>query len=89
MTPEMLGRVVSQATRDAIDRNIDAIAQKVSSVCSDAAMGAAVLAGIQISVDLSVQLILRALETADVIGLPPDDTPIIWVLNGDKENGKD
>ncbi len=77
MTSEMLGRIAAQDVQDAMEKNQEAIAKRLSMVCSDGEIAAAVVAGMQMSAELSVQIIIRALEEAGVIGLPPDGTPVI------------
>ena len=78
-TKEMLGKISSQVALEALEKNQRAVVQKLSSVCCDAEIASALLVCMQISIDLSVQIITRALETVGVIGLPEDDEPIIWM----------
>ena len=79
MTKEMLGRISGQAAMEALEKNREAIVQKLSSVCCDAEIASALLVCMQISIDLSVQIITRALETAGVMELRKDGSPIIWL----------
>lgn len=79
MTGEMLGRMVEREVLDVLKDNSHIIAQKMCQVCKDEETVSAVAVGMKFSIELSVQIIIRALENAGVIGLPPDDTPILWV----------
>ena len=51
MTSEMLGRIAAQDVQDAMEKNQEAIAKRLSMVCSDGEIAAAVVAGMQISAD--------------------------------------
>ena len=79
MTKEMLGRISGQVAMEALEKNQKVIVQKMASVCCDAEIAAAIFVCMKISIDLSVHIITRALETAGVIELPEDDEPIIWL----------
>lgn len=73
----MLGRIAAQDVQCAMEANQEAIAKRLATVCSDGEIAAAVVAGMMMSAELSVQIVIKALEDAGVIGLPPDGTPVI------------
>jgi|UniRef100_UPI003FF02020 hypothetical protein len=77
MTSEMLGRIAAQDVQCAMEANQAVIAERLATVCNDEEIAAAVVAGMMMSAELSVQIVIKALEEAGVIGLPPDGAPVI------------
>lgn len=83
MTSEMLGRIVRQQVHETLEENADIIAKEIYPFCKNTETVSGLTVSMQLSIELAVQIIIRALETAGVIGLPEDDSPILWVHKSD------
>lgn len=88
VTNEILSSLVSQEVQRALEDNQDYFVSEFAS-CLDAGEQVdpltirLVTKAIKMSTQLSVQLVIRTLETCGVLSLPPDGTPILHDLSDD------
>jgi len=91
MTDKILGQIIQKQIEEVFAQNQDAIADSLSDGIGNDTMPVMEVAvrltknSIRLSVLMAVQMTLRILENADVIGLADDYGPLLKVIPGGKE----
>lgn len=83
MTNELLSKLVQEEVRNAFEVNQDVIIKQLSECVPsggtiDLATSAMIVEAMMLATRISVQLVIKILESADLIALPPDGTPLLW-----------
>ena len=86
MTNEMLSKLVGNAVQKAFAENQEVISEKLvenipEGVNIDTETSEMIVKAMILPSQMSVQLVIKMLESAGVIALPPDETPLMWLLD--------